>query len=468
LKEISKAEKYVRGVENRATLANQAVHLNKEQPVAAAEKNLIQRINTKVLDRKNSKEESRDAYKPLRIKRRKISWEESANGDNDGEQSNADRFFENFDKNYRFYEGIKEVAVENPQPAKICRTLLTDFDYIYVQSTQESENGGDLENLLAKPLSRREKPHLETIWDNNEIHRQNLEAVRNADTAKAGDNFKLERLPNIKVSTSKPSSFSRLSNDGSNLFDKINRLHENFILKSRPVRVSNKSNFNADPVAAAVKVSERTLENILRNKKTDNYLRSLTMNTDESRDASFRPSASNRNDEIRSRVHSFQHLDENIRRKVLQKPDLSLDTENDSRIKVVLKGLEQKSTNHYFGINRCRNEVRNQHETCISSRSLYHQENQSALSNSYHERYLGEFERRGTIGASILSTKNDDPFGLYEKQPNREMVNLYKGLKNNIRTSAAENRSRLSYLNSSSTAAADFVAENHTLAKQRR
>jgi len=463
---MSKAERYVRGAENRATLANQALHLNKEQFVAAAEKNLIQRINTKVLDRKNSKEESRDAYKPLRIKKRKISWNESPNGDDGGEQSNADRFFENFEKNYRIHEGIKEGAVEKPQPAKICRTLVTDFDSIYIQSTQESENGGDLENSLAKPISRRDKPQLETIWDNNEIHRQNLEAIRNAETAKAGD--KLERLPNIKVSTSKPSSFSRLSNDGTNLFDKINRLHENFILKSRPVRVSNKSNFNADPVAAAVKMSERTLENILRNKKAENYLRSLTMNTDESRDTSFRPSASNRNDEIRSRVHSFQHLDENIRRKVLQKPDLSLDTENDSRIKVVLKGLEQKSTNHYFGINRSRNEGRNQHETCVSSRSLYHQENQSVLSNSYQERYLGEFERRGTIGASILSTKNDDPFGLYEKQPNREMVNLYKGLKNNTRTSAAaaENRSRLSYLNP--TAATDFVVENHTLAKQRR
>jgi len=431
-------QRYSKEVDRRASLANPTLSFNKDH--VTVDRNLFQRINNKVMDRRNSKEAAaaKDTSKSIvRITKGRLSWEDSSDG---GEQSSPDRFFENFDKTYRIQEGIKEGATENAPAAKVCRTLQNDFDSIYVETTRSSETD-DLEKV---PVSQKEKtlPHLD-CWENRDTQRQNIETMPDkkayeSNTTKASrDHFQLEKLPDIKVMTSKPSSFSRLSNDGTNLFDKINRLHENFIFKSRPVRVSTNSSFNPETVKNAVKMSEQTLQNILRNKKTDNQLRSFTLNNDDSREASFRPNTSTRNDEIRSRVHSFQHIDENIRRKVLQKPDLSVEIEHDPKMKSILKGLEQKSVNHFFGLSR----PRQGHETCTSSRSLYHQENLSILSNnSFQERQFADFERRGTIGASILGSKNEDPFGIYEKArvdkpkaENPEMINLYKGLKGNIR-----------------------------------
>jgi hypothetical protein len=453
--EPKETQRYTKEVERRASLANQPLSFNKDQ--ITVDRNLFQRINNKVLDRRNSKEaataaaaraETKDPSKSIiRITKRKLSWEDSSDGDD--KQSSPDRFFENFDSMYRVQEGIKEGATESATTttaAKVCRTLQNDFESIYVETTRSSEHDDFI-------VSRKEKtmPHLD--WDNSDTQ-PDKKAYESNTTKASRDHFKLEKLPDIKVMTSKPSSFSRLSNDGTNLFDKINRLHENFILKSRPVRVSTKSSFNPETVKNAVKMSEQTLQNILRTKKADNQLRSFTLNNDDSREASFRPNTSTRNDEIRSRVHSFQHIDENIRRKVLQKPDLSVEIEHDPKMKSILKGLEQKSVNHYFGLSRPRGHG---NETCTSSRSLYHQENLSILSNnSFQERQFADFERRGTMGANILSTKNDDPFGIYEKvrsdkpkTENPEMINLYKGLKNNIRQKEYfENSSRGgSYLN---------------------
>jgi len=145
-----------------------------------------------------------------------------------------------------------------------------------------------------------------------------------------------------------------------------------------------------------------------------------------------------------------------LKKKALQKTDLSLDLGKGSKKKFMLKNLDQRTSNYYQGGPNGGNNkgtqqqngvVKETNETCISSRSHYHKENMSVLSNSSRDNQQQQQQQqqqqdvRMPLKEKVSNIKDYEsyiPMGNYPKTSGSRMkigdiAQMYKGIRQTIR-----------------------------------
>jgi len=411
----------------------------------------------------------------------------------DANFSDPDDFFENFDKLFKVRESSEDHSGETSEalkPKNIRRSLLEDYDFSPARALScEPDVLFSQERLSVRPISTKDKflPYLDNVSyrpgnqvnseyqmpdtiSHNRGNPELKELARNimVDVAKINaTHAKIEKLPDIKstkISSSKPQSFCNGKAPANNpaptegmtgLFDKINKFHEKFILKNRPkgAKLTNKVSLNGDTVLVPTKNSQQTLQNILKNKKVEpmSNNRCATLASEEGKDVVVLPARPSVNEELRCRVNSVQNviMEEPLKKKTFQqKTDLSLDLGKGSKKKFMLKNVDQRTLNYYQGapngiLNKAlpsHGVVKETNETCTSSRSHYHKENMSMLSNSSRDK-AGVEEVRMPLKEKVGNIKDYEshiPLSNFPKTSGSRMkigdiAQMYKGIRQTIR-----------------------------------